>query len=92
MLTGSTGLVGTALTPVLAGQGHQVRRLRREPSAEADATHWNPADGTFARGVTNPEFTKTMGKVLRRQTVLPVPVEFAYPNLEGALRHVFEAG
>ena len=50
MLTGSTGLVGAALTPFLTGQGHQVRRLRREPSGEAETTHWNPADGTFARG------------------------------------------
>ena len=50
MLTGSTGLVGTALPPVLADQGHQVRRLCREPSGEAQATHWNPADGTFAPG------------------------------------------
>jgi len=49
MLTGSTGLVGAALTPFLTGQGHQVRRLRREPSGEAETTHWNPADGTFAR-------------------------------------------
>ena len=50
MLTGSTGLIGTALMPFLAGQGHQVRRLCREPSSGAETTHWNPADGTFAEG------------------------------------------
>jgi uncharacterized protein (TIGR01777 family) len=43
-------LIGAALTPFLAGQGHQVRKLRRQPTNGAETTHWNPADGTFASG------------------------------------------
>ena len=50
MLTGSTGLIGSALTPFLRAGGHQVRRLRREPSADSDTTHWSPTDGTLADG------------------------------------------
>ncbi len=50
LTTGSTGLIGTALTPFLNGRGHRVRRLRREPCDEPDTTSWNPSDGTFAEG------------------------------------------
>ena len=50
LVTGSSGLIGTALVPALEGDGHQVRRLRRAPAAGPDATAWNPADGTFAPG------------------------------------------
>ena len=50
LLTGSSGLIGSALAPALSGDGHRVRRLRRAASAAADATSWNPADGTFAAG------------------------------------------
>ena len=50
LLTGSSGLIGSALAPALAGDGHQVRRLRRAPSAGPDEASWNPADGTFASG------------------------------------------
>lgn len=50
LITGSSGLVGQALVPFLSGGGHHVRRLRRSPSAAADETSWNPADGTFAPG------------------------------------------
>ena len=50
MLTGSTGLIGSALTPFLRAGGHQVRRLRREPSVDPDTTHWSPTDGTLADG------------------------------------------
>ena len=50
LLTGSSGLIGSALAPALTGDGHRVRRLRRAASAAADATSWNPADGTFASG------------------------------------------
>jgi len=48
LITGSSGLVGTALRAVLCRGGHQVRRLLRGASASGDATSWNPADGTFA--------------------------------------------
>lgn len=50
LVTGSSGLVGSALAPALAADGHQVRRLRRAPATGPDATSWNPADGTFAPG------------------------------------------
>ena len=50
MLTGSTGLIGSALTLFLRAGGHQVRRLRREPSVDPDTTHWSPTDGTLADG------------------------------------------
>ena len=48
LITGSSGLVGTALRAFLGRGGHQVRRLLRGASASDDATSWNPADGTFA--------------------------------------------
>ena len=50
LVTGSSGLIGGALVPALAADGHQVRRLRRAPASGPDATTWNPADGTFAPG------------------------------------------
>ena len=50
LVTGSSGLIGAALVPALAADGHQVRRLRRAPAAGPEVTSWNPADGTFAPG------------------------------------------
>ena len=50
LMTGSSGLVGTALQPFLTEQGHSVRRLLRTPSSGTDVTSWNPTDGTFASG------------------------------------------
>ena len=50
LVTGSSGLVGSALTPFLEDKGHRVRRLLRHPSPSSDATSWNPADGNFAAG------------------------------------------
>ncbi|MFE0188922.1 TIGR01777 family oxidoreductase [Streptomyces sp. NPDC059008] len=44
-ITGSTGLIGTALVHSLRTDGHEVVRLvRREPTA-ADEVRWNPAGG-----------------------------------------------
>jgi len=51
LMTGSSGLIGTALRSFLGRGDHQVRRLLRTSSASHDATSWNPADGTFAAGV-----------------------------------------
>lgn len=51
LVTGSSGLVGTALTSVLASAGHTVCRLVRPQSAagmdtkEGFAVAWNPATG-----------------------------------------------
>jgi len=50
LMTGSSGLIGTALRSCLGRGGHDVRRLLRTASASTDATSWNPADGTFAPG------------------------------------------
>ena len=44
---GASGLIGSALVPVLRASGHEVVRLvRREPSA-ADEIRWDPAAGTL---------------------------------------------
>ena len=49
LVSGSTGLVGSALVPVLRSAGHEVIRLVRRPSAALgpdDATvQWNPETG-----------------------------------------------
>ena len=52
LMTGSSGLVGAALTTRLEGEGHTVRRLLRRAPATSDpsTTWWNPADGTLADG------------------------------------------
>ena len=50
LVSGSGGLIGSALAPALSGDGHLVRPLRRAPQAGADATSWNPDDGSFAAG------------------------------------------
>lgn len=55
LLTGSSGLIGSALAPALEADGHRVRRLRRGASVGAaadgaDTASWNPADGAFAPG------------------------------------------
>ncbi|BCI53870.1 nucleoside-diphosphate sugar epimerase [Mycolicibacterium litorale] len=41
-VTGSSGLVGTALTAMLTSGGHRVVRLVRRPAAGADERHWDP--------------------------------------------------
>lgn len=50
-VTGSSGLIGTALVDALAAEGHRVRRLvRSEPGSDAapgpDEVRWYPAAGT----------------------------------------------
>lgn len=47
VVTGSSGLIGSALVPALREAGHRVRRLvRRAPSAP-DEVRWDPAGGTI---------------------------------------------
>lgn len=43
-VTGSSGLVGTALTALLTGGGHQVIRLVRHPARTPDERHWWPGN------------------------------------------------
>ncbi|WP_018179210.1 TIGR01777 family oxidoreductase [Jongsikchunia kroppenstedtii] len=43
-VTGSSGLVGTALTAFLSTGGHRVIRLVRGNPQHPDERHWNPAD------------------------------------------------
>ena len=46
LLSGSSGLVGSALIPVLTGGGHQVVRLvRSQPRDKATEVHWDPEAG-----------------------------------------------
>lgn len=46
LITGSSGLIGSALIPLLTGQGHQVVRLvRRAVAPGKDVAVWDPAAG-----------------------------------------------
>ncbi|MFC9930851.1 TIGR01777 family oxidoreductase [Streptomyces sp. NPDC127190] len=54
-ITGSTGLIGSALTRSLLADGHQVVRLVRHRSATApgdgsESAHWDPAAGHIQPG------------------------------------------
>jgi uncharacterized protein (TIGR01777 family) len=47
-ITGSTGLVGTALVNALEAEGHLVRRMvRRSAREEEHEIHWDPVAGTI---------------------------------------------
>ncbi len=47
IVTGSHGLIGTALVRSLEGDGHRVRRLVRGTPRGADEVRWDPAAGTI---------------------------------------------
>jgi uncharacterized protein len=50
LLTGSHGLVGSALTPFLTTGGHSVEPLRRRKGAQAgQGVFWNPTEGGIER-------------------------------------------
>jgi uncharacterized protein (TIGR01777 family) len=46
-VTGSTGLVGSALTASLAADGHEVVRIVRRPPAGPSECFWDPANGVI---------------------------------------------
>ncbi|MBV9210410.1 MAG: TIGR01777 family oxidoreductase [Acidobacteria bacterium] len=45
LVTGSTGLVGSALLPLLKGRGHEVVRAVRRPTEKPSEVYWNPEGG-----------------------------------------------
>lgn len=46
-ITGSTGMIGSALVASLVADGHEVLRLTRSPSPGPGAARWDPAGGTI---------------------------------------------
>lgn len=44
-ITGSTGLIGSALVTSLTGAGHQITRLVRRPPKNPDEASWDPEGG-----------------------------------------------
>jgi uncharacterized protein (TIGR01777 family) len=48
-VTGASGLVGTALVPFLAAEGHDVVRLVRRPPRSEDEARWDPERGEIDR-------------------------------------------
>ncbi|TDD79901.1 TIGR01777 family oxidoreductase [Actinomadura rubrisoli] len=49
-VTGSSGLIGTALVRSLRADGHEVLRLVRREPARPDEARWSPADGCVEVG------------------------------------------
>ncbi len=49
-ITGSSGLIGTALVPHLRSVGHDVVRLVRRPAGAPDEITWDPSTGTVDLG------------------------------------------
>jgi uncharacterized protein (TIGR01777 family) len=49
VVSGASGLLGSALVPVLEADGHEVLRLVRRPPAAAGEIAWDPAAGTIDR-------------------------------------------
>jgi len=50
LISGSTGLVGSALVTFLTTGGHQVTRLVRKPHQDAASIRWDPASGSLDVG------------------------------------------
>ena len=45
LISGSTGLVGSALVPALQSSGHEVVRLVRSSSSGTGSVTWDPMSG-----------------------------------------------
>ena len=50
VISGASGLIGTALRRSLEGDGHRVRRLVRRPPQNSDEIEWDPVEGTLDPG------------------------------------------
>ena len=51
LVSGSTGLIGTALVPELTAAGHEVVRLIRPQTRAAEGLRWDPAEGRLDPGL-----------------------------------------
>lgn len=61
-VTGSSGLIGSALVPLLREEGHRVRRLVRRPPRADDEVRWSPADGEVdVRGLAGIDAVVNLG-------------------------------
>jgi len=49
LISGASGLIGTALAPFLTSGGHRVVRLTRGAGEQADTVAWDPGAGTIDR-------------------------------------------
>ena len=47
LVSGSEGLIGSALVPTLTNRGHRVVRLTRSEATEDDTVRWDPSAGTI---------------------------------------------
>ena len=47
-MTGATGLIGSALVPLLESNGYQVTPLRRGPCDDSTTPSWNPLSGDLS--------------------------------------------
>lgn len=51
LVTGSTGLIGSALVSTLTEQGQEVKKLvRTEPASREDEVHWSPESRSIDKG------------------------------------------
>ena len=54
LISGATGLIGSALTPALEARGHTIRRLTRTLRLEGDI-RWNPEAGVIEGDISGTE-------------------------------------
>ena len=54
LVSGATGLIGSALTPALEARGHTFRRLTRTPRLEGDIS-WDPEAGVIEGDISGTE-------------------------------------
>ncbi len=47
VVSGASGLIGSALVPALAAAGHDIVRLVRRPASGSDEISWDPAGGVI---------------------------------------------